>query len=226
MKTHGKNDALALGMAREALQSIPKGRLASSFNHGLFDVVHSLSYEKDTTFDTLKGKLTPGYLLARVRGKHEIKPAEKRQSWAAGPAGLEMRTYSPEQISTIQSLGARFIGMAVPPTSSNGNRTGKTVFREAAGIAQDLATLSRDVKAMLKTAAGSNNPMDAAMIAAHFKQHFIAIHPYMDGNGRVSRLISERILAEFDIAPPNWKAARYDLDVSIENTARLMLGQH
>ncbi|CAM3983368.1 Fic/DOC family protein [Paracidovorax anthurii] len=67
--------------------------------------------------------------------------------------------------------------------------------------------------------------MDGALVAAHFKQNFIAIHPYMDGNGRVSRLLAERILQEFDLPAPDWSKANFDLNLSVEDAAQLIL-QH
>ncbi len=224
--SHGKKSELAEQMAREVLDTVRVGKLARELNPALLDSVHSLAYEKDEKYETLQGRLTPGYLLARARGKHSIQPAEKRESWAAAPGGLDMRTYDHSEIANVQSYGASFAGVPLPGANgSGGRRMGKTVFRSASEINADLAKLCWEVKTMLGQKSNSTDPMDAARIAAHFKQHFIAIHPYMDANGRVSRLVAERILKEFHLPPPDWSAAEYGLNLSVEDAARLMIGK-
>jgi hypothetical protein len=221
---HGKNDALAERMVREMLNEIPRGKLGREFKPALLDSVHSLAYEKDAKYETLLGKLTPGYLLAWLRGKHSVEPAEKRANWAAAPGGLDLRTYDAEQVSNVQSYGAGFVGLPVWGMDGGPSRlVGKTVFRSASEIDEGLNTLCKEVKSLLERHAHSKDPMEGACVAAHFKQHFIALHPYMDGNGRVSRLVAERILQEFNIPAPNWHGKEYGVDLTVEQAARMML---
>jgi hypothetical protein len=41
--------------------------------------------------------------------------------------------------------------------------------------------------------------MDPIRLAAEFQRAFVSIHPFVDGNGRASRLLMDRILAEFGL---------------------------
>ncbi|GKT01108.1 MULTISPECIES: Fic family protein [unclassified Acidovorax] len=222
---HGGKAHAAEQMAREVLDSVPLGQLKSEFSPELLHVVHSAAYAPDDQYSTLKGKLSVGYALAWARGKDKVEPAQIRESWAAAPGGLGVKTYQPEEIGKLESYGASFWGLPLPGSSGTaGTLTGKTVFRPAERIPQDLQRLCGEVKKMLRQAKG-NDPMEAAMIAAHFKQNFIAIHPYMDGNGRVSRLCAERILKELGMPSPDWSKADFNLNLSVEETAQRML-QH
>jgi hypothetical protein len=222
--SHGARSGLAERMARELLASVRRGKLASEFNPGLLDGVHSLAYERDEQYDTVAGRMSARFLLAWLRGKHDIAPAQRRTSWAAAPAGLEMRAFDARQMANVESYGASVVGVRVPQALGGDGRTvGKTVFRDAADIEHDLNTLCRDIKRMLRNVRTPVEPFDVALIAAHFKQNFIAIHPYMDANGRVSRLVAERIFAEFDLAPPRWEGGSFDLDATVEDTALRML---
>lgn len=41
--------------------------------------------------------------------------------------------------------------------------------------------------------------------SAYLHAEFIAIHPFMDGNGRIGRLLQVWMLAKYDIVPPNFE---------------------
>ncbi len=51
-------------------------------------------------------------------------------------------------------------------------------------------------------------------LAAGFQRRFVAIHPFDNGNGRVSRLFMDRILAEFGLPPALLRDQNLDLYVS------------
>jgi fido (protein-threonine AMPylation protein) len=230
---HGKAASQKLAEARQRLKEIPQGQLENRLTPKLLDDIHKLSYAPDSQYDSAISKLSPGYALKWVRGKHIVKPAEKRRNWAAAPESYTMRTYTYEEVQNVESYGAGFVGyqyennlaaIAVenqvrelfgyervnyPPYA---HAFGKTVFRAAENIDRDLDALCREVCRMLSEA---RDPEDCYRIAAYFKQNFIAIHPYMDGNGRVSRLIADRILDEGNLGLPKWKDSEYDLNSSI-----------
>lgn len=210
-------------MAREVLDSVPLGQLKSEFSPELLHVVHSAAYAPDEKYSSFQGKLSFKYALAWARGKDKVEPAQIRESWAAAPGGLELRTFDEKEIRNVESYGASFWGLPLPAAlGQEGARMGKTVFRPAEHIQEDLQKLCSDVKKMLRQAKG-NDPMEAALIAAHFKQNFIAIHPYMDGNGRVSRLCSDRILKELGMPAPDWSKEIFKLNMTTQETAEMML---
>jgi hypothetical protein len=210
---HGAQSDKSRDLAREALSSIKRGALGSEFNPQLFDTVHSLAYAPDDKYSTLYGKMSAGYILAYLRGKDQVAPAQKRTGWAAAPASITLRAFDPEQISNVESHGASFAGIPV-----FGTTYGKTVFRPAENIQKDLKDLASKVKKELRNK--DRMSADAKwQLAAEFLQTFIAIHPYMDGNGRVSRLITDRLLEEMGLPKPKWGNRVYKLSMSIEEAA-------
>jgi hypothetical protein len=211
---HGVESDKSRDLAWEALSSIKHGALASEFNPQLFDTVHSLAYAPDDKYSTLYGKMSMGYILAYLRGKDQVAPAQKRSGWAAAPASITLRAFSPDQISNVESHGASFAGVPIMGTTY-----GKTVFRPAANIQSDLKALASKVKKELRNK--DRMSTDAKWnLAAEFLQTFIAIHPYMDGNGRVSRLITDRLLEEMGLPKPKWGNHIYKLDMSVEEAAQ------
>jgi hypothetical protein len=57
------------------------------------------------------------------------------------------------------------------------------------------------------------NPIAAA---ADFQRMFVALHPFGDSNGRTSRIVMNRILAEFDLPPSILADQNHDVSVSPE----------
>jgi len=215
-RSHGAAADKFQDFAREVLSSIKLGSLRSEFNPKLLDVVHAAAYAPDDKYKTLSGKLSFDYALAHIRGKHKIAPAQKRTSWAAAPASLEWRQYDDKQIENVKSYGASFVGPSI-----GGKTYGKTLFRPAEKIDEDLKQLTDYVKAGLRNKDRMTND-EKWKLAAHFKQTFIAIHPYMDGNGRVSRLVTDRLLEEMNLPKPKWEDNSYSLDMSIADAAAQM----
>ncbi len=169
-----------------------------------------------------------------ARGKASIQPGEKRAGWAAAPESFKLKIYDFDEVQAVHSHGAGFVGyqysnlgyplLADKPFSM---MIGKTVFRPAQNIAGDLDDLCSDIQARINDAMRSNEPHKGWLIAAEFKQRFIAIHPYNDGCGRVSRLITERILAEFGLPMPAWKKMQdHNLNKTIPQYAALLEQNH
>jgi Fic family protein len=46
-----------------------------------------------------------------------------------------------------------------------------------------------------------NEHLNPVVLAAWFHAEFIRIHPFVDGNGRVGRLLASKILMEYDLLP-------------------------
>lgn len=71
----------------------------------------------------------------------------------------------------------------------------------------------------------ANRPrLSAIQLAAGFQKRFIAIHPFDNGNGRVSRLLMNRILAEAGLPPAILKNQNLDLFLSEADWAKEIAG--
>gem|GEM_PF-2782722 len=81
-----------------------------------------------------------------------------------------------------------------PKLSYPGHRRGFIVFSIVTSIRPKLIKL-------LKWYEDKKNSMDPVELAAKFQQSFISIHPFVDGNGRTSRFLMDRILAEHSLPP-------------------------
>jgi hypothetical protein len=53
--------------------------------------------------------------------------------------------------------------------------------------------------------------MNPVELAANFQRRFVSIHPFVDGNGRTSRLFMDRILLEMGLPPPIFEYPNRDL---------------
>jgi hypothetical protein len=55
---------------------------------------------------------------------------------------------------------------------------------------------------------GAMDPID---LASRYQYRLVSIHPFLDGNGRSTRLFMDRILQEFDLPPPMFKENDWDI---------------
>ena len=79
--------------------------------------------------------------------------------------------------------------------------TEKNIGVDPARIQPDLHDLCEDVKAQL---AHASYPLDE--IAARFSHRLVAIHPYANSNGRLSRTLADLLLAQHGVARFTWGA--------------------
>jgi Fic-DOC domain mobile mystery protein B len=89
---------------------------------------------------------------------------------------------------------------------------GKNISVDPLRIATGLADLCDDVKAQLEFA---SYPLDE--IAARFSHRLVSIHPFPNGNGRLSRTAADLLLVERGAPRFTWNAA----NLVTENTTRL-----
>jgi len=62
----------------------------------------------------------------------------------------------------------------------------------------------------------SQEAMDPIALAATFQFKFVGLHPFLDGNGRISRLLMTRILREFDLPPSIRESFSSDIDLPLD----------
>jgi Fic-DOC domain mobile mystery protein B len=91
-------------------------------------------------------------------------------------------------------------------------RTEKNIGIDPLRIATGLTDLYEDVKTQLEFA---SYPLDE--IAARFSHRLVSIHPFANGNGRLSRTAAELLLVEHGAPRFTWGAA----NLVTENTTRL-----
>ena len=71
--------------------------------------------------------------------------------------------------------------------------------REPAYLAPNYKEVSQLLKSLMEFIDKSNNTLDPLLLAGIFHKQFILIHPFMDGNGRTTRLLTKVLLAKLGI---------------------------
>ncbi len=83
--------------------------------------------------------------------------------------------------------------------SKPGRRRGIILYGNPSGISEKIKRLSDLYEAEAQNIRnGSGDPIE---LAAKIQHALVSIHPFVDGNGRFSRLIMDRILKEFGLPP-------------------------
>lgn len=224
---HGPLADQAEQLARKVLSSLPRGTLSEHLTPDFLHRVHHLSYAPNDSFASWQGRLSLRYLAAWLRNKHVVQPAQLRHGAALAPEAQHLLRLNQAEVTRIREAGGRFLGLPVGVKDTEDgpqfHYLGKTVFRPAAHIPEQLTCLCEGVRTQLKTLAHHNDPLTGAWVAARFMLDFIAIHPYQDGNGRVSRCLAQAILKEFGLPPPDWQRIRVNLHSAPGEVASALL---
>lgn len=172
--------------ANERLNSIPKGRLQLSLS--LFQEVHTISTKNVTPFLKKISHLLPQGLVPDAGGVFKA-----RNSVGRDPMIHPLSEQVYRNIKSNPWLGG-FVEMPAP-FSREGSRRGFLLYARAKDTPQKLQELIDWYEA-------NKNRMDPIDLAADFQRAFVSIHPFVDGNGRTSRLFMDRILREHGLPPP------------------------
>jgi fido (protein-threonine AMPylation protein) len=180
--------------AEALLAQIPLGALADSLDVALLAKVNKTAYvlELNSLWDKL------GVAVRALRRGGTPDPGKLRTDWTS----TAPREFSDSELVNMKRNGCRF--RAIP-----GTNYGVMQFIRAKEVKPALDALLADVKARLKDPSA-----DVYALAADFKQRFIAIHPFEDGNGRVGRLVVDRIFMERGLPPPLLDNAGLDVTLS------------
>jgi hypothetical protein len=185
--------AYRVGLGVKMLSEIPRGGLADALNVDLLCNLHKAVFVPDK-----KGRQAFGYALRALRRGGGPRPGVLRTDWTATP----VRTFSEAEVMAMREHGLTL--KAFP-----GTRYGAMKYLPPEEVEPGLQALIQETKKTL------NDPAtDPVKLAARFKQRFIALHPFEDGNGRVGRLMVDRILAEYGIAAPILENPKMDVTLS------------
>lgn len=182
------------------LESIPRGQLLAQLSVDLICEVNRLVHAPDTG---LKAKALRFVAMVGRGGKwdHGGELREGRQF-------ARHDRYSQAELANLREAGVNTVG------ASPGDEGDANVMLEYPKPEEVRPTLERLIAELRAewTAEGA----DPIAAASKFQRHFVALHPFGDSNGRTSRLIMNRILAEADLPPAILEDQNRDISRSPE----------
>lgn len=198
--TRAYGDVAWRGFVRASahLDSIPKGKLLETLSVDTLVEVNRLVHAPD---EGIKATVLRG-LSFIGRGFRWDKGGELREGRQFG----RPETFTNEEVKNLQANGVTFREL---PLSKSDARWGQLEYPPASEVKPRLTKIIAELKTDM--AAPDADPV---MAAARFQQKFIALHPFGDSNGRTGRLVMNRILAEFDLAPAILKNQDKDMALS------------
>jgi prophage maintenance system killer protein len=166
--------------ARDHLNSIPIGRL--DLSRSLIMRIHELGSEGLKKEARLMGKIMPDNMSIGNTTGFKV-----RQNVGGDPVSHPLKE------SQYQALKAnpwikQFIELPYP-LSRKDKRRGWIVYG-------DYKTVGKAISELSQWYYKNKNVMDPVDLAAEFQYRFVSIHPFIDGNGRTSMLLANRILQE------------------------------
>jgi hypothetical protein len=196
--SHAYGDDAWRGFMRATtmLDAIPKGQLLEKLDVDTIMETNRLIYAQDTG---LKAQALRAIAMVGRGGR-----------WDVGGQLREGNQYArPEHYSPAEQENLREAGVRVQPWGKQGEDGGLAGlhYPAAAEVRPRLEKLISDLKADL-----AKPGADPIMAASQFQRHFVALHPFGDSNGRTSRVLMNRILAEFNMPPAIF--ADQDRDIS------------
>ncbi len=177
------------------LARIPVGKLADRLTLDTLQELSRLSYAGDRK--PLLERL--GHTWRELNG-HDIKPGVLR--------GYQTRT-TPIRLTEAEVQQVLDKGLKWAPHPELSEAHGAIVYPDSRRVPAELDALLSEVRAALRDPAS-----DKVAVAADFTQRFIALHPFQDGNGRLARLLQDRILIEAGLPPPILADTGADLTLS------------
>lgn len=177
------------------LQTIPKGQLAEHLTPELIQKVNALAYVDGD--DQALARL--GHAARAAQG--EIVRGGEYRNYESRSLPFKLE---PEQVANVRANGADVSAMHVGDVGEY-----VLVYPDHTTVPPRLAEI------LATTRAGLADPnSDLIKVGASFAQRLVALHPLEDGNGRTSRLLLDRILAERDVPPPIFKDTSLDTTLS------------
>jgi Fic family protein len=111
---------------------------------------------------------------------------------------------------TVKAIGG-YRTHAEPMQVISGPDYKRRVHFEAPPSKRLLGEMKRFIACFNDTALGAKNPLPALTRAGIAHLHFVSIHPFEDGNGRIGRALAEKSLAQ-NLAQPSLIALAYTIE--------------
>jgi len=176
------------------LENIPKGTLLENFDVDLITetnrLIHAADPRQVSQFYRAMGALTRGRVdvAGRIR---------------EGRTVTQMYTFKDEEVEELKKLG---IGFHALPGFASGTQKGSMEYPAPETIVSSMEELVVNLKQELQA-----EDADVVGAAAKFCRELVALHPYEDSNGRMARILMNRILMEYGYAPAILSHADSDL---------------
>ncbi len=184
--------------AKSYLEQIPKGEFLAKLDVDTMMKVNQLSFAEDTG---IKAKVLR--LVAYVGRGFE---------WDNGGHLRSGQQYArPEKYTKAEIENLREAGVTVNQINHDkeGGGYAQLHYPKPEEIKPTLEKLVGDLKASL-----AKPGADPIAAASEFQRHFVALHPFGDSNGRTSRILMNRILAEYDLSPAIFSDQNRDISLS------------
>lgn len=183
--------------AREFLNRIPEGTL--KITPDLIKQVHRRSAHH------LKTELGP---IQKMLSFMFVEPGVYKKRTNRGEDPLFNPLTEDQYNALIANPYTRFVELPFPVSRKN-KRRGYIVYGEKNNVEKDIQDLCDWTN--LQLAKVKSGELDAVNLAAEFQWRYVSIHPMVDGNGRTSMLLANRILEEADLPPIMMTMSEYDI---------------
>lgn len=189
--------------AHTMLNDIPIGQFIGRLNKDLMCEVNRLIHAPDEGTVAVLKRAVHSLLMGR-----EDKGGRIREG--AGFASLY--SFNETQYQAVLESG---VAIKEVPGSVAGKRKGFLQYPAP----DTIDTRLKEIVEELKHALAQPNA-DVIDAAAQFQRSFVALHPFEDSNGRTSRLLMNRILAEFNLPPAVFRDQNGDISCTRQEWRR------
>ncbi len=201
-KAYGDDAWRGFVRAKTYLDGVPKGQLLEKLDLGMLLKTNELIHAPDKG---IKASLLRT-VSAIGRGFRWDKGGEVR----TGRQFARPAEYTVAEVEAMRSAGVKVRELSADHVS--GKVTAMLEYPSPKSMEKLLQGLIDTLKSELKAP-----DADPVLAAANFQRGFVALHPFGDSNGRTSRVLMNRILAEYDLPPAI--LSEQDRDLTFEPAA-------
>ncbi len=188
---YGEEAFRAWMRADARLAEIPVGALADALDLGLLAELNRIAYVPET-----QGSYDAGFFFGRVVVRGGTPEPGVVRAHASAHKSL-VGPFTDEQKRALRSHGVTLSQITGPRPEA---RRGFLFYVRPDRVQPELNRLIAETRAALREPG-----IDPIRLAARFEQKFIALHPFHEANGRIGRLVRDRILMEHGLLPPIMK---------------------